>query len=124
MQACIVSVRPYDELIATRLTEATTTQLLSLSISLLQAQRTQYITGRKQAVGTEHNTSPNKARTLFLFALSLANGLTSHNQTLVPTWLPSDSNRIAGLAASPTGVRTNLATRRLHTPLSCEYIGK
>jgi len=52
--------------------------------------------------------------------------LTSHNQTLVPTWLPtpSDGIRIAGLAASPAGVRTNLATRRPHTQLRCEYIGK
>ena len=92
---------------------------LSLSLFSTSTAHTVY-NGKEQAVSTEHNTSPNKARTLFLFALSLANGLTSHNQTLVPTWLPSDGNRVAGLAASSAGVRTNLATRRPHTPLSCE----
>jgi len=48
---------------------------------------------------------------------SWAHGLMGHNQTLVPTWLPSDGNRTAGLAASPAD---ELQTR-LHRPALPDY---
>ena len=90
----------------------------------------QYIKRRNQAVSAEHHThSPIRLGIHFHTLSSWAHGLTNHNPTLVPTWLPSDGNCIAGLAASPADelqtrlhrpalpdydVRTNLTTRRPH----------